>query len=127
MRYDSDDALDRALFALELEEPPGDLRASILTATAYRPAPAFSAWDIALIGVICSVGAWLLVLLANGGAAPLVHALADVSAVLSRALSSVATLAWLAAGGATAIWLSVFTGSQPFALAGRRSERRSAR
>ena len=42
MKYDSDDALDRALFALPLEEPPADLRASILTATVYRPAPAFS-------------------------------------------------------------------------------------
>ena len=37
-----DDELERALLGLPLEEPPDGLRASILLATAYRPAPAFS-------------------------------------------------------------------------------------
>ena len=34
--YDNDAALDHALFALPLEEPPGDLRARILSATIYQ-------------------------------------------------------------------------------------------
>ena len=37
-----DQELERAILALPLEEPPDGLRASILFATAYRPAPAFS-------------------------------------------------------------------------------------
>ena len=65
--YDSDDALDRALFALPLEEPPAGLRASILLATAYRPAPR-------LLGAGSSPGSarsapsriWLVVLLGPG-------------------------------------------------------------
>ncbi len=37
---DDDDALDRALAALPLEEPPADLHARIMAATVYAPAPA---------------------------------------------------------------------------------------
>ena len=37
----TDDELDRALFALPLEEPPADLRARILAATVCGSAPAF--------------------------------------------------------------------------------------
>jgi CheY-like chemotaxis protein len=37
LMYDYDD-IDRALFALQLEEPPEDLRASILAASPLRPA-----------------------------------------------------------------------------------------
>ena len=35
----TDDDLDRALFALPLEEPPADLHGRILAATVLRPAP----------------------------------------------------------------------------------------
>ncbi len=51
-----DEALEQALFALPLEEPPAGLRASILMATAYRPAPAFSVWELAGLGVVGAVG-----------------------------------------------------------------------
>ena len=53
MSYDDDD-LDRLLFALPLEEPPADLRASILTATAYRAAPVFKPWEVSIIGGVAA-------------------------------------------------------------------------
>lgn len=49
------DALDRALFALPLEEPPADLRSSILLSTAYRPVSPFSFWEIAVAGALGAV------------------------------------------------------------------------
>jgi hypothetical protein len=111
MMYNDDAELERALFALPLEEPPADLRASILTATVYRPAPPFSVWEATLVGAVAAVSIWLIALIAMGGA-PLYH---------------VTTLAWLAAGIATALWLSFFTGSQPFVPAVRRVEQQAGR
>ncbi|MBV8343793.1 MAG: hypothetical protein JO190_02240 [Candidatus Eremiobacteraeota bacterium] len=122
-----DNALDQALFALPLEEPPAGLRASILLATAYRPSPAFSFLELALLGALGAVGIWLFVLLALGGGTLFFHTLQTIGAFASRALSSPATLAWLAAGGATALWLSLFTGSQPLVVAPHRSGRRASR
>jgi hypothetical protein len=126
MMYD-DDALDRALFALPLEEPPADLRASILAVTAYRPAAAFSVWETVGIGTIAAVAVWLVVLVAMGGGTLFVHSLSTIGTAVTHALSNITTLAWLAAGGATAFWLMLFTGSQPFALASQRLGRRNAR
>ena len=34
--YENDDELERALLSLELEEPPADLRRSILASTVYH-------------------------------------------------------------------------------------------
>ncbi len=127
MRYDSDDALDRALFGLALEEPPEDLRASILTATVYRPAPAFSAWEIAGLGILTAVAVWFVALIVQGGGTLFVHTVTDIGTVLAHSLTNASTVAWVAAGIATAIWLSVFSGFQPFALAGQRSGRRGSR
>jgi len=124
---DSHDPLERALFALPLEEPPAGLRAAILMATAYRPAPAFSVWELALLGALGAIGIWLLVLLALGGGSLFFHTLSTIGSVASRALSNAATLAWLAAGGATALWLSLFTGSQPLLGASYRSQGRASR
>jgi hypothetical protein len=127
MMYADDDALDRALFALPMEEPPAGLRASILTATVYRPAPAFSFWEVALLGSLAAVVVWLIATVFLGGGALFAHTLAAIGSVVGRSLTNVATLAWLAAGTATAFWLTFFTGSQPLALAGQRSGRRSVR
>ena len=113
MMYRDDDALDRALFALPLEEPPADLRASILTATIYRPAPAFSVWEVSALGVMAAVIVWLIALIAMGGGSLFVHTISAIVATVSRPLSNVTTLAWVAAGAATAFWLTFFTGSQP--------------
>ena len=67
MMYDSDDALERALFALPLEEPPADLRGAILASTAYRPAAPFSVWEVAGLGAVAAITLWLVVLIAMGG------------------------------------------------------------
>jgi hypothetical protein len=125
--HDLPDELDRALLSLPLEEPPAGLRSSILMATAYRPAPAFSFWEVTFMGVIGAVGVWLLALLALGGGQLFLHTLAAIGAWVMQALSSPSVVAWLAAGGATALWLTLFTGSQPIALAANRSARRDGR
>jgi hypothetical protein len=127
MKYDSDDELDRALFALPLEEPPESLRASILTATIYRPAPAFAPWEIAGIAAVAAIGLWCAFLIALGGGTLFVHSLGTIGESFTHAFSSVANLAWIGAGIATAAWLTLFMGSQPYALAGQRSGRRGSR
>ncbi len=115
MKYDSDDALDRALFALPLEEPPADLRASILTATVYRPAPLFKPWEIVTLGAVAAVACWLVALVVLSGGTLFVHSLEAIGSTVEDALSNYSTLAWIAAGGGAAIWLSIFTGFQPAA------------
>ncbi len=125
--HDSPDELDRALLALPLEEPPAGLRSSILFATAYRRAPAFSFWEVTFMGVLGAVGVWLLVLLALGGGQLFLHTLAAIGASVMQLLSNWTIVAWVAAGGATALWLTLFTGSQPIAAAANRSARRDSR
>ncbi|MEO9170475.1 MAG: hypothetical protein ABI282_10680 [Candidatus Baltobacteraceae bacterium] len=119
MNFD-DDALDRALFALELEEPPADLRASILTATVYRPAPMFSFYEVLALGAIAAVLLLLVALVVMGGASLFVHSLQAIATVISRTLFDLSTLTWIAAGGATAMWLSIFTVFQPAMASGRK-------
>ncbi len=113
MKYDSDDTLDRALFALPLEEPPADLRAAILTATVYRPAPLFKAWEIALLGAVAAIATWLIAIVVLGGGTLFVHSLEAIVSAAEDGLSNYSTLVWIAAGGGAAIWLSIFTGFQP--------------
>jgi hypothetical protein len=127
MMYHSDDALDRALFALPLEEPPAELRASILASTVYRPAPPFAVWEVALLGALAAVAVWLIVLVAMGGGTLFLTTLSDIGSAVERALSNVTALAWLAAGAATAFWLSLFNGPHSLALAARRIGRRTSR
>jgi hypothetical protein len=127
MMYDSDDALDRALFALPLEEPPAELRARILTATDFRPAPPFSVFEVAALGALAAVIVWLVVSIAMGGGGLFLTTVSAIASTFAAALSNVVVLAWLAAGAATAFWLSIFTGSQPFALVAQRFGRRTSR
>ncbi len=127
MNYDNEDALDRALFALPLEEPPEDLRASILTATVYRPAPIFSVYDLLGLGTIAAVVIWLVVLVAWGGGSLFVHSLESIANVAQQFFANYTTLAWMAAGGATAVWLSIFTGFQPLAASADKGEKHSRR
>jgi hypothetical protein len=121
------DELERAILDLPLEEPPQGLRASILLMTAYRPQPAFSFLELAALGTLGAVALWLIVLLVLGGGSLFVHTLATIGSALSRTFSNVAIVAWLAAGGATALWLTLFTGSQPLAAASHRSVSRDSR
>jgi hypothetical protein len=112
MNFDDDDILDAALFALPLEEPPASLRASILSATIYRPAPLFSLREMIVLGTVAAIAVWLVTAIALGGGTLFVHTAQDVQMTLGRAFSNGPTLAWIAAGGATAIWLTIFTGFQ---------------
>jgi hypothetical protein len=121
------DELERAILELPLEEPPEGLRASILLATAYRPAPAFSIPELAVLGTLGALAVWLVVLLVLGGGSLFVNTLAAISSACLRTLSSGAVLTWLAAGGATALWLTLFTGSQPVAAISHRSVTRGGR
>ena len=121
------DELERAIMQLPLEEPPEGLRASILLATAYRPAPAFSFYELAGIGTLGAIALWLIVMLVSGGGALFVHTLATISSVALRSFSNVAFLSWLAAGGATALWLTLLTGTAPLAALSHRSGRQGGR
>jgi hypothetical protein len=112
---------------LPLEEPPEGLRASILLATAYRPAPAFSFLDLAALGSLGAIAVWLVVLLVLGGGSLFVDTLGTIGSALSRIFSNTGVLAWLAAGGATALWLTLFTGSKPLVTASHRSGESSSR
>lgn len=112
MNYHSDDALDQALLALSLEEPPIGLRQSILAATVYRPAPVFSTLEIIELGVLGAVMVWLVTLVVLGGGALFTQTLHAFGMLLGRVMN-VTTVLWLAAGGAIALWLSLFTGFQP--------------
>jgi hypothetical protein len=109
MRYENDDELDRALCAIPLEEPPADLRASILAATIYRPAlPAipFRLWEAWALGAAIAVVVWLCALIAGGGGD---RAIASLDLLGSSALAVITqplTLLWIALGGAAAFWLS---------------------
>jgi hypothetical protein len=113
MKFD-DDALDRALFALPLEEPPMDLRASILRATIYAPAPVFKTWELAVLGAVAAVMVWFVAMIAMGGATLFLDTVQMIGAIVMNAIAkNGSTIAWVAAGGAAAIWLSIFTGFQP--------------
>lgn len=123
MKFD-DDALDRALFALPLEEPPMDLRASILRATIYAPAPVFKTWELAVLGAVAAVMVWFLALIVMGGATLFLDSVQIIGTMVMRAIpQNGATIAWLAAGGAAAIWLSIFTGFQPAAEGAKKQHR----
>ena len=122
-----DERLERLLMELPLEEPPAGLRTSILLATAYRPAPAFSVLDLAALGSLGAIAVWLVVLLVLGGGSLFVATTAAIGSALSHVFSNGGVLAWLAAGGATALWLTLSTGSLPLMPAAHRSGRESSR
>jgi hypothetical protein len=98
--------LERALFALDLEEPPADLRASILAQTIYRVpvSAAVPPWEVWLYGALCAVVVWMLILVVRGG-----PAVGEVSALGSQIVaffSQPATLFWIAVGAAASVWIS---------------------
>jgi len=107
----TDDELDRALFALPLEEPPVDLRPRILAATIARPPLTFRAWEIWLIGTLAALMVWLAFLV--GTASP------DLGGTISRAvgsavdalaaLVSVSALMWTVLGVSCVVWISQFS------------------
>lgn len=109
MNDDNDDELDRALFALALEEPPAGLREAILAATVdapvLEPAP-LRPWEAWGLASALAVTLWLALWVLHGEAGTLSAALANAGAQTLGLLERPATLAWLAVGGATAFWLT---------------------
>lgn len=104
MKYYSDVDLDRALFALPLEEAPPNLRASILGATVYRPAPPFALWEAWMFGTLTAVVGWLCVSVATGGADRFVGAMESLGLIVSQYLAQPSTAMWLAIGIGVAFW-----------------------
>jgi len=104
--YETDEELERALFALDLEEPPADLRASILAATIYRTPVPVKVWEVWALGALCAVLTWALLLVVRGGAGPAVE---TISAYINQGLVlflQPQTLVWTALGGCAALWIS---------------------
>ena len=104
--YDSDEELERALFSLELEEPPADLRESILAGTIYRPPLPFKLWEVWALGALCAVMAWVAVLAARGDAAPAFETFQNAIGTGLAAFSQPQTLFWTALGGGMVLWIS---------------------
>lgn len=104
----TDDELERALFALPLEEPPSDLRTRILAATVDRPRLTFAAWEVWLVGTAAAFMVWLMFLV--GTSVP------DIGGTISRAVTagidtvvpamSMSTLMWMALGMSFVVWIS---------------------
>jgi hypothetical protein len=103
----TDDELERALFALPLEEPPVELRTRILAATVERPRLTFRAWEIWLIGTLLAFMVWLAFLVgtsspdiggtigrAVGAGIDTVAALVSVSA-LTRTVLGISFVVWI--------------------------------
>jgi hypothetical protein len=96
MRFDAD-ALDRAILAMPLEDPPPDLRAQVLAATIYRPAPMFTPFElVAFLGIFASA-IWLAIAMFGR--------LATVVAITFSNTSLAAWLAWSAVGAGATIAL----------------------
>ncbi len=108
-----DDAIDRALAALPLEEPPLDLQASILAATVYRPAPLFSVAELVAGASVVAALVWIAVAMAP-----------QIADAVAAALSNLKLLAWAGTGIAIAVWLELFTISQPAYAVPRRAKGR---
>ncbi|MDQ2681576.1 MAG: hypothetical protein M3Y21_11260 [Candidatus Eremiobacteraeota bacterium] len=109
MNYDSDDALDRALFALELEEPPADLRTAILASTVYRQPLDVKPWEIWSIGILAALAVWLVSVLVSGGGENFLRTVSTLSNVAWHLISAPNTLVWIAVGGGAALWLSLLS------------------
>jgi hypothetical protein len=106
MNYHNDDHLDRALFALPLEEPPEGLREAILASTVYRPAPPFTLWEAWAVGVATAVMVWLIVEISLGGAARFVQTFDYLGSVALRGIDRPSTLLWVAIGICVSMWVS---------------------
>ncbi len=104
----TDDELDRLLAALPLEEPPAELRTSILAATVQRvPAEPVDPWEASAWGLLLAFAAWLV---------PHFSDLNGVIATIGRAafaLAQPATLVWLTVGIASAVAVSAIQDFSP--------------
>jgi hypothetical protein len=121
MNHEYDD-IDRALFALPLEEPPQDLRRSILAITVHAPIEADerpALWESLAAGfglVAAAVLVWAVIRNPAFGVQ-----IASAFMTLGRGFTNQTTLAGLTAGCSAVAWVSLMT------LRPARVEVRSAR
>jgi len=103
----TDDELDRALFALPLEEPPADLHQRILAATTLRPAPIFAEWERLLLAAAVALTAALTVWMFTSTPGSL-HRIGDdfVSGMRALGLLNRSTYVWLGIGLSSVWWIS---------------------
>ena len=109
---DDFDEIDRALFAMPLQEPPPGMREAILRATVgatvnmplVRTLP-LGTWEIAGVGVALALAVWFV--LALIGNPTLAAGLTSNAIEAGRALVEPMTLLWFAAGGAVVAWITV--------------------
>jgi hypothetical protein len=114
MTHDDDFTdLDRMLAALPLEEPPAGLHARILTATVYRPAPAFRAWEVWAVGTLVALTVWSLWLIATAPSAGARFGEFAARLVEDGGFTSLTTLLWLAVGISAAWWISQLSFPSP--------------
>jgi hypothetical protein len=104
-----DDALDRALAALPLDEPPAGLHQRIMARTVYAPRTVFRTWEIWAIALLASLASWLCWLVASAPHAADRIASASTHLMISSGLTSMNTVLWLAAGVSAAWWLVQLT------------------
>lgn len=106
-RYDDDD-LERALFALDLEEPPAGLRESILAGTVHAaglPAAA-RPWEAWFSGCLLALLTWMLASVLHGTAHGFLTQGVSYAVEAFALIAQPATLFWLAVGGAATVWFS---------------------
>jgi len=108
MKYYDDDHLERALFALELEEPPVGLRQAILAQTVHPVPPVTTVrpWEVWVYGALCAVLVWMLILVLQGGATHVVTQAAAYGDRIAAFFSRPADLFWIALGAAATVWIS---------------------
>jgi hypothetical protein len=103
----TDDELDRALFALPLEEPPAGLHAQIMAATVLRATPLFRTWELwllaAAVALVGCLTVWIFSSSPEAGTR-----LTDSMVTTMRALGlfSRATYVWLGIGISSVWWIS---------------------
>ena len=111
MNFERDDDLDRLLFSLPLEDPPADLRSSILAGTIYRPPVMVKAWELWVIGVLLAVGVWLGVLIFQGGLERFAQTGMFFASGATHLLLAQNTWLWIAVGMGITAWLTLFNAS----------------
>jgi 4-amino-4-deoxy-L-arabinose transferase-like glycosyltransferase len=104
----TDNELERALFALPLEEPPADLRRRILGATVYRPRLIFRTAEVWALGTALAIMVWLSWYVLTG----LPTLGGKFNFIFSSAIAEVGAAVpahawlWLALGVSAAVWIS---------------------
>ncbi len=107
MNYYSEEELERALFALPLEEPPADLHGAILSRTIYRAPIVAARWELAGLISVAFAACVLLWMIVAGGGTLFDRTVLSAVAYTGHALNSLQTLLWLGIGCATAFALSL--------------------